>query len=268
MLPGYADCSRRAAAKQFPDLISEAGFDTREIRPSIGAAVGTATHTVAGHILKEKIKSGVLGEIDEAVKIALAKLQEQIAPGCEWDDTTPNLGTAAEQLPRMVRAYLPRARELDPVAVEMKFEARVGDGWEMSGTVDLLCADGHLDDLKTGAVRRAYQAQLGGYAILLRANGRQVTSIGTTYVPRGKKTKPQPPPEVQTYDLDASERAAWTAIEAIKRDYAAFEKTGNPESFMANPMSMNCSPRYCSAWGTKFCRQHLPEAPTHNMDLE
>lgn len=257
MLPGWADCARRAAAKQYPELLKGAGFETRKLLPSIGAAVGTAAHAGAAHLLRIKKEWGGVAELAKAETIAFDCLLAEIAPGAEWDDTTPNSLVAQMQIRRLLEAYIPIVASTEPAEIEKELRAESGD-WEFVGHVDLFTADGHLDDLKTGAVRRPYQAQLGGYVLLAKANGLDVKSIGITFVRRGKRTKPQPPAERQFYDLDTAERAAWSTIGAIKRDVEAFEKTGDPDTFLANPMSMMCSKRYCPAWGTSFCKMHMP----------
>jgi hypothetical protein len=257
MLPSYADCPRRAAAKQYTGLLRDAGFELRSLLPSIGAAVGTATHAAAAHLLGGKLLRGVLAPVDESVDVAIAKLREEIAPGAEWDDTTPNLQVAEFQVRRLALAYAPHAAAITPAAVELDLRATSGE-WNFTGHVDLLTTDGHLDDLKTGAVRRPYQTQLGGYALLAEANTLTVRSTGITFIPRAPKTRPQPPPEQQAYELDNAKRAAWATINAIKRDVAAFKANGDPHAFVANPMSMNCTKTYCAAWGTRFCKMHLP----------
>lgn len=260
MLPGWNDCARRAAAKQYRSLISEAGFELRELRPSIGAAVGTATHAGAEYLLRAKM-AGVMPDqsfITPAAHAGVEKLRKEIAPGAEWDDTTMNLQTAEDQIWRMTNAYLPIAREVTPIAVELELKAEVA-GFEVSGHLDALLAGGRIDDLKTGALKRPHQAQLGCYALLAQANGYDVKEIGTTYVPRGKKTKPQPPAERDTYDLETAKRAAWTTIHAVKSAVQSFSETGDPYAFAANPMSLMCSARYCPAWGTEFCKLHLPK---------
>jgi hypothetical protein len=262
MLPGWADCARRAGAKQFPTLLASAGFEVPKLLPSIGASVGTATHRAAEFLFRSKMQTGQVGSMGEALTAAKAKLREEIATGCEWDDTSPNLQVAELQVTRLTEALLPLALASRPVAVELSLSADLGDGWAFSGHVDLVEEGGHLDDLKTGAVRRPYQAQLGGYSLLARSNGHEVSSVGITFLPRGKKTRPQPPPERQRYDLATAERAAWTTIERIKTDVEKFERTGDPFAFEANPMSMMCTPNYCPAWGTDFCRMHLPN-PVH-----
>ena len=258
MLPGYADCARRAAAKQYRRLIEAAGFELRQLLPSVGAAVGTAVHAALEHALRAKMERGAPATPEEGVAAALGAFREEIGPGAEWDDTTPNLQAAEYQIHRMTAACASLLTELKPAAVELELRAQIDDGWELTGRLDLLEEDGHLDDFKTGALPRPYQAQLGAYSLLARSNGYAVRSAGTTFILREKKTKPQPPPRRQQYDLATAERAAYATIKAVQRDVERFRQSGDPFEFAANPMSLMCSRRYCPAWGTNFCRMHMP----------
>lgn len=259
MLPSWPDCNRRTAAKQYKRMVKAAGYDVRDLMPSIGAAVGTAVHASLAHVLRHKQSTGELGSVKDGLEIALQTFRQEIAPGAEWDDTTPNLPTAEFQIARMSEAYLPIAQTIVPLRVETEMRATIAPGWILTGHIDLYAQPKHLDDTKTGALMRPYQAQLGGYAMLADANGLPVDTIGTTYIPRGKKSKPQPPPERQLYDLHSAKRAAYGAIMDIKRGVEEFQRTGDAFAFSANPMSLMCSPRYCPAHGTKFCNLHLPQ---------
>ncbi|QPC44028.1 PD-(D/E)XK nuclease family protein [Kaustia mangrovi] len=259
MLPGYADCARRAAAKQYRDEIQAAGYELRSLMPSIGAAVGTATHAAVEHVLRHKMETGEPGRIGDGVAAAMEALREEIAPGAEWDETTPNLQTAELQVRRLAEAYMPLVADIEPAGIEMELTAQISPKWELTGKIDLYTRIAALDDLKTGAVRRPYQAQLGSYSILLRSHGKPVTSVGTTFLPRARKTKPQPPPERQHYDRAVCEAAAFATIKEITRDVEAFAETADPFAFRANPMSLMCSARYCPAHGTEFCKLHIDQ---------
>lgn len=267
MLPGYADCARRAAAKQWPGMVSEAGFEIRRLGPAIGAAIGTAVHAASEAVLRGRLNGGYQRlAVEDALAIALTKMREEIETGAIWDASTPTLAVAEFQIGRMLRAALPHLLTVEPAAVELPLAADLGDGFEMTGHVDCIDRAGHLDDWKTGSVRRPYQAQLGGYALLARANGWTILTVGITWIPRGRQSRPQPPPERQQYDAAAAERAAWGIAQQIKRDVGEFRRTHQPEAFGANPMSMMCSQRYCPAWGTEWCRMHLQEEAHHVVD--
>lgn len=256
MLPSYNDCARRTAAKQYRKDVEAHGFELRKLPPSIGAAVGTAVHKVVESILRGKMETGTPGTLDAGMEKGLASFREEIAPGAEWDATTPNSMAAEEQIKRLASAYLPRVPSVTPEAVELSLEVDSG-GWAVTGHIDLLTAEGRVEDLKTGSIRRPYQAQLGAYSLLARSNGYEVKELGTLFIPRVRPKVPQPMPEWQAYPRGVSEAAAFSTIENIKRDMTAFLADGDPYHLPANPMSLVCSPRYCPAFGTSFCRLHL-----------
>jgi hypothetical protein len=161
------------------------------------------------------------------------------------------------QILRITQAYMPVAQAIDAKAVELELAATIAPGWKLTGHIDLYTHAQEVDDLKTGAVRRPYQAQLGGYSLLAKSNGMPVKGVGITFVPRGKKTKPQPPAERQPYNIAVAEKAAYATINQIRADVEKFQQTGDPYSFPANPMSLMCSAKYCPAHGTKFCKLHI-----------
>lgn len=255
-LPSWPDCPRRTAAKTFRKLIERQGFKLRELPPSIGAAVGTATHKVAELVLQHKIDTGSLGAFDDGLEQALAGLSEEISPGAVWDDTTPNLNTAQLQVKSLAKAYYSAvAAKVDPLAVELSLEADAGGGFVLTGHIDLLTVQGWIRDLKTGSVERPYYQQHGGYSLLVRSNNQNgvVNGLAVDWIKRVGKTKPQPAPVEKIYDVQTCERAALDVIGDIKRCVSDFESVGNPGIFVANPMSMMCSDKYCPAWGTDFC---------------
>lgn len=253
MLPAYPDCSRRAAAKQFKSEIESMGFALRETLPTAGAAFGTAVHAAAERMLRHKIATGEVGDPDEALDVAFAKFTEETAPGAEWDDTTPNPNTAHFQMRRIVAELAEWAETINPKEVECELICDAGDNFLLTGHIDLVTAEDWVRDLKSGALHRPYQAQLGGYSLLRRNHGHEVKGVAIDWIARKPKTKPQPPIDTETYDVGTCERAAWATIQRIKVDLTAFRNTGDPWSFQANNMSLMCGERFCPAFGTKFC---------------
>lgn len=253
-LPSWSECARRTAAKNFRGLVEEKGFEVRRLKPTVAAAIGTTVHHVAAVAMRKRRGDSEPGEADQA----LAGFAEEIAPGAEWDDTTPNRQAADAQISSLTAAYLTAAEDFAaPVLVEELLRGGAGDGWELTGTLDLLDADGRVDDLKTGALSRPYFQQVGGYVLLAKANGHGVREVGITFIKRVKTGKPQPPAVRTTFDLDVATRSAWAVIEDVRRSIERFAGNGDPYELRANPMSLMCSERYCPAWGTEFCKVHL-----------
>lgn len=257
MLPAYFDCARRAAAKQFTKTIQSAGFQLRETSPSVGSSFGTAAHSGLEFMLRHKMENLVTGSAEAALEVALGKLGEEAKDGLEWDDTTPNISTAALQMRRVMDECANLAERINPVRVEWELCANLGDDFELTGHVDYFTKEGIVRDFKSGALHRPYQAQLGAYALLAKANGEEVKGVAIDWIARQPKSKPQTPVEVETYPISTCEKAAWSTIQRIKRDVLAFKDSGDPFEFPANPMTMMCSDRFCSAHGTSFCTMHL-----------
>ncbi|MBF0148194.1 MAG: PD-(D/E)XK nuclease family protein [Magnetococcales bacterium] len=256
MLPSYADCPRRAVAKQWRRLVENRGFVLRRMQPSAGAAVGTAVHAAAAKMLKEKIETGSTGSAKDGLDAAMEVFREEIKEGAVWDATTPNAQTAETQIGRLSATYHEHvAGELDPIAVEQEWECLLGDGFLLSGHCDVLTREGFIRDLKTGALSRPHHAQLGAYALLARSQrpAIEIRGVVVDFIRRTPKTKPQDAPVSEEYDLNVAENTAFETIQRIKHDLTAFLDNSNPWAFMANPLSMMCRSAYCPAHGTTFC---------------
>ena len=258
-LPAHPDCPRRNLAKSFGHVVRAQGYELRTNAPSVGAAVGTATHAAAARLLEAKRDHGQPGDTQAAVDEAVAGFDTEIEAGAEWDDTTPNPDTAHKQIRRLTMAFargvLPH---VEPMLIETHMQADAGDGFTLDGHVDLITRDRWVRDLKTGALVRPYQAQLGGYSLLARSNAATtgVTStagVATDFIQRVSSRRQQPDPVETSYPVAVAENAALAAVAQIKRDVTALAEGGDPWAVPANPMSMMCSPKYCPAYGTDFC---------------
>lgn len=267
-LSSYQDCPRRWAARHLRREIEALGFEVRILPSSIGAAVGSGTHAGAAYLLSEKMASGESGNLTEAEQRALDELEHRIIDeGVIWDDTTGNLNTAQQQTRRMVRAYRTHVVPgVHPVAVEQRITKTFAPGWTLSGQADVF-EDDVLHDTKTGTVRRANMPQYGCYSLLRRSprpedgapDGEPVNGIVEDFIRRVSLKPDQPPPERYPYPVEAAEQLAWAVMHRIKADTERFRETGDLWAFMPNPMSQMCSPKYCPAFNTAFCRAHKQE---------
>lgn len=253
MLPMYADCSRRGAARAFRALVADAGFKLRGTCNGIGAAIGTATHAAAAYMLTEKMKSGECGNATEAEQRGLEALgTEAKENSLTFDEVSPNLNTAQKQVVRLAKAYRSGVAPLiHPLHVEERLEADTGE-IRLSGQIDV--DDTGVRDLKTGRVKRVNAAQYGGYSLLMRSHGRDVKTCTEDYLPRVALSKEQPPAQQISYDIALAEQEAVAVLKKIERDLSEFRETGNPHAFLANPSSMLCSEKYCPAHSTSFCQ--------------
>jgi len=263
-LSGYVDCPRRTAARLFKGEIEGAGYKLKPNRSNIGGIVGTATHVGAIGSLEDKIKTGELGNKSEAEDRAIQSLRKSVKEeeeGLAWDTTAPDTNAAEKQ----TIALLDTCREqvlpsIQPEAVEYRLEAQIAEGLTLSGQADVRKVGGVIGDLKTGKIRRANNPQYGAYSLLARSHGIEINGMEEYYVKRVKVGKEQPPAEIHQYDYAASEQAAQAITKRIQKDLEDFRGNGQERwAFLPNPGSMLCSPKYCPAFGTDFCKEHKQE---------
>lgn len=265
MLPTVLDCTRRAAANQFRDLIDDAGYNLQEKTTGIYTILGTGTDAAINNMLTHKIKTGKLNNPEENIEAGVAKFEEEIksADSIIYDDTTHNQDAAKFQIDRFVKFYqrdiAPRIRfpeNADPKDhIQVYVEIRL-KGYKITGHIDLVTLFS-ICDTKTGKALRAYHSQLGGYANLLVSQGREKPKyLIVHYLPRVNMRKSYPGTKVQVYDVEFSINESWYTINQIIRDLNNFKENANPACFPANPQSTLCSIKYCRAFGTTFCKYH------------
>lgn len=267
-LPSYVDCPRRWAAQALIATLISIGFDIKKSLPkSIGASIGTATHGGVAYILTEKMSTGELGNQIEAEHRALEELRTAMQQdGVLWDETSPNLSDSQKQIARMIKSYRRTlAPTINPIAIERRLQANVGDGFVLSGQSDTQAIEPDIiRDTKTGRHHRTHYAQLGSYSLLARTvhPEHKTKGVCTDFIPRVTLKKEQPDPITEFYDQGVAESAAHSTIDRIKADVAEFTRrveAGNapPEhAFLANPGSNLCNPKFCPAHGSNFCREH------------
>jgi RecB family exonuclease len=237
------------------------GYALNQDLPSIGAAVGTATHSVVEAYFLSKFSLDK--NTEDAINAALNALKEETSKGCVWDDTTPSMETAEKQIRRMANVYIEEhGKNIKPVATELRLTADLDDGWQLTGQIDLLAEDENGDiwlrDLKTGAVSRSHHAQLGAYSLLYKTSPPdglppKIKGAAIDFVKRTPKTRPQDSVKITEYDVALCERTAYATIQRIKKNMEDFQNTGDIDSFPENPMSMLCNKTYCVAHNSDFC---------------
>jgi hypothetical protein len=273
-LSGYPDCPRRGAARLFWREITAAGYRLGRSVRGIGAAIGTSTHKSAATALEEKARSGKLPPLSVAQDAAVATLRDELAGEIRYDadrGPTHNARQAEAQTLAMASAYHRIvAPTVEPITVETRLEAAIAPGLILSGQPDVVCREpAQVRDLKSGARRPGSNTpQLGGYSLLARSNGIDIDSAAIDFVQRVAVNKPQPDPVTHPVAIAPAETAATNIIRHIADDLATFRNgdpqrrilPGDPWAFLANPNSILCSPRYCSAWGTEFCHEGQPKS--------
>lgn len=270
-LSGYPDCNRRGAARIFRREIEAAGFVLRDTPRGVGAAIGTSVHRAAAVVLDEKARSGTLPPESVATDCATEDLKEAVAQGVMFDGQrgpTHNRDEALRQAAGMARVYHRIiAPTVEPIIVEERLEAEVSPGLVLSGQPDVVAREpGQVRDLKSGARQGNHNPQLGAYSLLARSHGNDIATAAIDFIQRVPVTKPQPDPVSRPVPVEIAETAAINIIRHIAEDIRVFREgdrtrrllPGDPWSFQANPGSLLCSQRWCSAWGTEFCREHDP----------
>lgn len=269
----YSDCPRRWAARTLRREIAAAGWVVRDETLGIGAAIGTAVHLSAKTVLDEVAAGRPLPPPDVATDAAQESLKESTARGVQYDKVyTQGPQTAERQTRRMTLSYHTHvAPRRQPVFVEKRFEAPVP--WTamkiiLTGQPDLVAREPNsIDDLKAGVRRGNHNAQAGGYSLLGRSHGLQIDGANIDWVPRVPIKKPQPLPVERHLDVALSEQMAVNTIRQIDVAVTTWRKgdaergllPGDPSAFPANPASMLCSARYCSAHScgkrNSFCNE-------------
>jgi len=238
-----------------------AGYHLNDDESTVGACVGTGAHSSAAHMLTAKMETGELSPKDEAEQAGLESLHAEMEHGAIWDAATKDENTAEQQVLRITRTYRKHVAEIvKPIAVEKHLQAKHSSGLIISGHTDTIVTEPNLlRDLKTGVKSRWSAPQYGTYSRLLRANKIPITGIVEDYTKRVAITKNQPAPVEISYDVAQCEKIAETIIARIATDIEEWRESGEPTTFLANPSSMLCNKKYCRAWGTKFCTEHLGE---------
>ena len=179
----------------------------------------------------------------------------------QFDAKAPDRPTAEKQTIRLTQSYYihaqPRiqpAKIWNPKDPKDKISADVKDGFTVTGHPDVQTVESAISDLKTGVILRPPHAQLGAYSLVSKSNSVDIQGVQSVFVPRVSIKKEQPMPLFSVYDLAYCEAEAWSIIERVKADVQKFLESGNPRVFLANPMSMLCSEKFCPAIGMgKWC---------------
>lgn len=255
-LPSYADCPRRASCGIVSQAIADAGYTVKPNRAGIGAAVGIGFHESAAHISTEKmVRGAVPAKLDDAIEKGIVKYHEEIADGVEFDATTDSNNTAEKQIIRITRCFASDViTNITPVNIEVRRIAPLSDDFELTGRLDAETDSDEITDWKSGARRPVALAQMGGYSLLRRTvTETAAQSLSLFHLPRTNIKKVYPGATRIEYPVDVAEREAYIVSSYIMRDVRAFLKTGNPNVFACNAMSMMCSEKYCRAFGTDYC---------------
>lgn len=263
ILATYNDCPRRSMlrlskdrddnGKPYQNFIESLGYETRKRCKIVSAAVGTALHTGAREIMETVKITKERGSLKESQDLAVEKFKVTISDGVLFDNQTANRNEGEQQTLALVRSYYHEiAPNIKPVLVEEYMEAQTGDVF-LTGHTDIIELD-TVRDSKTGRESNA-SAQIGGYSLLSKADKGMNPIYGAIdYLPRTPLSKTYPGAKTIKYDLHICEVTAWHTMMNINNHYKEFVKTENPNIIPANPLSILCSPKWCEAANTEFCK--------------
>jgi hypothetical protein len=273
-LSGYPDCNRRGAARLFRKEIEAAGFTLRSPPRGVGAAIGTAVHNAARMVLDDLARRGALPPASRAIDCAQDTLAGELISEVTYDAATMNRGEAFHQAASMTGAYhRVIAPQVHPILVEERLEAEIAPGLVLSGAPDIVAREpGAIRDTKSGSRKHpgTHAPQIGAYSLLARTRGLEIEVAAVDYLQRVHPGKAQPDPVSKPVPIAPAETAAANIIRHIEGDLRTFREgdperrilPGDPWAFQANPSSILCSPKYCAAFNTDFCREGDPAKET------
>ncbi len=278
-LQAYELCPRMFGANWL--LSNKMAFDfCPELQPvgqNVGAVVGSSVHEAHAYLMNALSKTGDHGggrRQISALQVARSKLEELWRSGSVGtDSTTPTHHHAHEAVSKITRQmHVDHRPDSEPVLVEKGFEAiyryklaRVLRTVKVTGTIDLYLLNRRLPDLKTGRNRPAPFSQLGTYDNILEENGIPVDTLEARYYRRVASHAMQPEAEVIPIPrAEAKEHAKIVAVHA-HRDITRMLKSGNENQLLARPQHHLCDPRFCPAFGTKFCTIGAVTNPQRGM---
>jgi hypothetical protein len=262
-LPTIGECMCRAAAKAFgargkmksdfrDRLEAEHPYLIAPKKNGIYAVIGTSCHAGCEMSLKTDLETGSHPARQDVIDCATDHIKTIEDIGYETD--IPRLGEAVGVVARLAGFWADKvAPNLGhPKLVEVRLDAKIGDVI-LSGQLDLLTVDGDVSDHKFSKRATNCMAQLGGQFMLAKSHGHEVSSISSSLVNRASSKK-EPEWSTQTFYMQDAGRLAYRYIQRASTAIGIYMQNGDPEAFDANPGSQLCSPKYCPAHGTRFCR--------------
>lgn len=261
-LTTWVDCPRRWAARQLKEAREICAGARPELKAEreaqlIGAVFGSACHVGAAAMLEDMRDLGKV-RYNRARDLALDYWREACAATpLTVDATTKTPSDGDKQINKTLGAFcVGYAQDARAELIEQPLEHDMGT-FTLAGKPDAVMSDWYIDDHKFSSQPHPYQAQGGGYIILVAKNfpTAAIPGMRLIHTRRVGLAAPQPDPLVTTYDFDACLDSAWHQLEAIKRALREWDSTKKVWAFNANPNSKFCTQKTCSAWGTPFCDQ-------------
>ncbi len=219
------------------------------VPPGLALVTGRATHKSAEVNLKEKMDSGKLVHLEDALDAARDEVHEMFSDGDIDTDGKEREAAIAETTDEAVTLstihYNELAPVIQPVGVEEKFEIDIGLSRPLLGFIDVVEKEA-IRDLKT--VKRAptqadvdVNQQMTAYHLARTEAGMKPKLVIIDAVTKTKK------PKVVTI---TSTRTEADQARLLAR-FGAMEKTLEAGNFMpTDPTQWWCDQRWCGYWST------------------
>ena len=267
-LLSYEKCPRMFVADWIvaKGLVSHIAPDLRHKPQNVGAAVGIACHEGRGYLMNAIAQTGEhggSGRMRHALDIGHASISDQFAvEKIGTDTTTPTAEAASEATAKIIRRIFQETKpSIRPLLVEKGFKASYSymrndtkETVSITGTVDLYLLERLLDDLKTGRHQPMPVTQMGTYDNILEANGLPVEVLQAHYFKRVPTNSLQPAGKIIPIDRAFAKSHAKKVAVHAHRDVSQMLKTGRSNHIMPRADHFLCDPRFCSAFGTSFCK--------------
>jgi hypothetical protein len=241
--------ARKKMDSEFRDAMEANGHShQRPYIQSIAAKMGTASHKGC-EVSLLSIAGGSKYKLDDSLQASIENLREKKGE-IEFDNYTSNLLKAERKVIENLKIFHGEKIEtIDPMKVEKRYSKEIGEGFVLSAQLDVIEYNGNIVDHKFGKLSAAgYMSQLGvGFMVSPDAVGDSARII---------QIKNQN--KIESVDCLINRKnataLAFQQLKKIIKQTKDYLKTGNPDSFEFNPGCMLCSEKYCSAFGTNFCR--------------
>lgn len=254
----YNDCPRRgmlriSKERANQDFICRQGYKMGSKVRGIYTAIGQGLHVGAAQIAVALKVTHERGSLQHSQEQAIIKFKNDISGGVEFDNITQSANEGEQQVLQLVKSYYHEiAPKIKPALIEELLEGTI-DGVLLTGHPDLITKEAAVRDSKTGRESNA-SAQLGGYSLLGKSNNYVIDHAFIDYLPRTPLKKVYPGARIIPYNIKECKMTAWYTVKRIKADHELFLKTENPNVIPANPLSIFCSPKWCEAANTDFCK--------------
>lgn len=219
---------------------------------------------VAFNAVLTGVKSGNYLTDEEASEIAINDYEKSTDNiDITYTSSIKDKDKAIKKIKMMAPSLIKISKEIEVEAIDV-FSERKFNFHDISitfkGTADVITTDNYIIDLKTGVSKsKTSWLQYCGYNFLFKPK-REISGLREYFV---SSTKPENN-LTKEYSSDDAMPYFKEALTAILEKTNTFYESKKIESFKANPASILCSKKYCTAYDTEAC----PISKFISMNLE